>query len=209
MDPAGLPLTYVWTGTSRPLGSAALLPGGLPTAPNRYGFSPDVVGFYDFQLVVTNSAGVSSAPCVTTLEAIPGQDLWVEMFWTLPSDDMDLHLVRNGGLGNMRTNQDCYFANCQSGLSWGPAGVSGDPRLDLDDITGTGPENINIQSPEFILYDVVVHDYPGIAVNAVNNVTVNIYLSGLLAWTNTIGISGENNDVYFATINWSTQTVTP
>ncbi len=208
-DPAGLPLTYAWTGVARPPGSAALIPGGLPTDPNRLNFNPDVVGFYDFQLIVTNSAGVPSAPCIATLEAIPAEDLWVEMFWTYSGDDMDLHLVRNGGLGNMRTGQDCYYANCTGGLSWGPAGASGDPRLDLDDIGGTGPENINVQSPESILYDVVVHDYPGSVYNGVNDVTVNIYLSGALAWTNTIGISGEDSDQYFATINWTTQTVTP
>jgi uncharacterized protein YfaP (DUF2135 family) len=109
----------------------------------------------------------------------------------------------------MRTGQDCYYANCTGGLAWGPGGVAGDPRLDLDDISGTGPENINIQSPENIVYDVVVHDFPGSVVNAVNNVTVNIYRSGVLAWTNTIGISGENTDTYFATIDWTTQTVTP
>jgi len=208
-DPGGLPLTYVWTGLTRPPGSSAGLPGGLPAQANRYGFVPDVVGLYDFQLVVTNSDGVPSAPCVTTLEAIPAEELWVEMFWTVGGDDMDLHVVRNGGVGNMRTNQDCYYANCTNGLSWGPGGPTGDPRLDLDDIGGAGPENVNIHVPENIVYDVVVHDFPGSVYNGVNNVTVNIYLMGALAWTNTLGISGENQDVYFATIDWATLTVTP
>ena len=208
-DPAGLALTYVWTGLARPPGSAMNVPGGLPTAPNRYGFVPDVVGSYDFELVVTNSAGVSSLPCVTTLEAIPGQDLWVEMFWTVAGDDMDLHMVRNGGAGNLRTNQDCYYANCKFGLPWGPAGVEGNPYLDLDDIGGTGPENINMEQPENIIYQVYVHDYPGSVYNGNNNVTVNVYLSGALAWSNTLGVSGEGTDTFFAQINWTTQTVTP
>ena len=208
-DPGGLPLTYTWTGVSRPPGSGAGLPGGAPTQPNRYGFVPDVVGFYDFELVVTNSNGVSSPPCVATLEAIPAEEIWIEMFWTVGGDDMDLHVVRNGGIPNMRTNQDCYYSNCTNGLSWGPGGPAGDPRLDLDDIGGTGPENVNIHIPESTTYDVVVHDFPGSVYNGVNDVTVNIYLAGVLAWSNTIGISGENQDVYFATIDWATMSVTP
>jgi hypothetical protein len=208
-DPGGLALTYAWTGLTRPAGSAATIPAGTPNQPNRWGFVPDVVGFYDFQLVVTNANGVSSPPCVATLEAIPAEELWVEMFWTVGGDDMDLHVVRNGGIGNLRSGQDCYYSNCTNGLAWGPGGPAGDPRLDLDNIGGTGPENINIHQPESITYDVVVHDFPGSVYNGSNDVTVNIYLAGVLAWSDTLGISGENQDVYFATIDWATQTVTP
>jgi len=208
-DPLGLGLTYAWTLLSIPPGSGSVLPGGLPTDANRLGFAPDLVGFYDFELMVTNTAGVDSQPCYATLEAIPTQDLWVEMFWQFGGDDMDLHLVQNGGVASLRTGQDCYFGNCQNGLDWGPVGGDGDPILDLDDIPGTGPENINVQAPESILYDVYLHDYPGSVFNVANNVTVRIYLSGNLEWENTIAISNENTDQYFATIDMATQTVTP
>ena len=33
-------------------------------------------------------------------------------------------------------------------MSWGPNGEIDDPRLDLDDVNGFGPENINIEEPE-------------------------------------------------------------
>ena len=71
----------------------------------------------------------------------------------------------------------------------------------MDDISLTGPENINIESPENATYTVVVHDYPGSVFTAANAVTVNIYLDGALEWTDTRMISGEDSNTYFASIN--------
>ena len=59
-----------------------------------------------------------------------------------------------------------------------------------------GPENINVASPENTSdeYVVVVHDYSGSGDPTISNdVTVNVYLDGALADTNTIGISGEDS----------------
>lgn len=209
-DPAGFtPLTYTWTVAARPPGSTSTIPGLVTSSqPNRFNFVPDLVGWYDFQLVVTNSMGVASDPCITQLEAVPAQDLWVEMFWTHSGDDMDLHLTRNGGA--LVSNQDCYYGNCVIGsLDWGPGGVSGNPSLDLDDIPGTGPENINVTTPENTIYNVYVHDYPGSVYNGSNPVTVNIYLSGVLAWSDTKDVNSEGSYVFFADVDWAAQTVTP
>ena len=207
-DPNGLALEYQWSGVLRPNGSAANVPGGPAGSPNRPGFNPDLVGTYGFELVVTNSDGVASDPCFTELEAIPGDDLWVEMFWTYSGDDMDLHLTRNGAATT--STDDCYYANCTfGGLEWGPSGAAGNPTLDLDDIPGTGPENINISQPENIIYNVIVHDYPGSVYNGPNPVTVNIYLSGFLAWSDTRDIDGEGTYFNIADIDWAAQTVTP
>ena len=84
------------------------------------------------------------------------------------------------------------------------------PLWDLDDIEGTGPENINISDPQTNgKYTVVVHDYRGSTpdVYDANNVTVNIYLNGTLSWTDTRPISGDNTVNEFAEIDWSTGTV--
>lgn len=207
-DPGGLAITsYNWTLLSKPAGSAVDMPPGDAVRGN---FMPDQAGTYVGQLIVTNEAGIQSAPCTTNLEAIPAQDLWVEMFWDRAGDDMDLHLLAPGG--TPRTGTDCYFVNCDGGavLDWGATGYAGDnPRLDLDDIPGTGPENINIDDPDASGggFTVFVHDYPGDG-GEPTNVTVNIYLNGSLTWSDTRTITGEDTDTYFAQIDWNAGTVT-
>ncbi|MDP6933452.1 MAG: hypothetical protein QGG40_11080 [Myxococcota bacterium] len=199
---------YEWTLLTIPSGSTATMPSG---GANRTGFVPDLAGDYVGQLVVTNESGVQSDPCEATLESIPAEDLWVEMYWETDGDDMDLHLLAPGG--SIESNSDCYFMNCVDygwgTLDWGTSGDStDDPTLDLDDITGTGPENINIESPEEDVYTVVVHDYPGSSYTPDNDVTINVYLNGSMVWTDTRAISGEDTYTVFAEIDWGAGTVT-
>jgi hypothetical protein len=180
-------VSYDWTLVSAPAGATATMPAGLA---NRRGFTPDVAGEYVGQLVVTDNDGLVSEPCLATLEATAGDGLWVEMFWVHSGDDMDLHLLNDGGV--LATDSDCYYANCTwGGLNWGGAGPSDDPILDLDDIPGTGPENINIDSPARGTYTVYVHDYPGSVYTGRNDVTVNVYLAGRLVWTDTRNVNSE------------------
>jgi hypothetical protein len=207
-DPDDIPITdYNWRLTSAPSGSAVSMPDGQA---NRPGFTPDLAGDYVGTLIVTNADGVSSEPCEVTLASTPAQDLWVEMFWAQNNDDMDLHLVRS--TGNLNSSKDCYYMNCTTGtgLDWGTSGdVADNPRLDLDDIPQTGPENINIAEPEATTYTVAVHDYPGTVYQGANDVTVNVYLSGSLVWSDTRTMTGEDDVEYFAEIDWTTGTVTP
>jgi hypothetical protein len=201
-DPDGLTLSYDWTLVEAPPGSSVSMPFG---GADRLGFVPELAGYYVGRLIVTNSAGVVSEPCETRLEAIPGENLWIEMFWTHSGDDMDLHLLAPGGV--LTTGSDCYYGNCTWGLEWGSPGTADNPYLDLDDISGTGPENINIESPADGIFTVVVHDYPGSVYSAGNPVTVNIYLDGALAWTDTRSISVEGSYNNFAQINTATGSV--
>lgn len=186
-DPDGSITDYSWTLYSEPAGATSTMPGGTA---NRRGFTPDVAGEYIGELIVTDNDGLVSEPCYATLEATAGDGLWVETFWTNSGDDMDLHLLDDGG--TLTTDSDCYFANCTwSSLNWGAGGTSDDPILDLDDIPGTGPENINIDSPARGTYTVYVHDYPGSSYIGRNDVTVNVYLAGRLVWTDTRNINSE------------------
>lgn len=208
-DPQGLSITqYNWSFTSIPNGSAAVMPGTSSQATRR-GFSPDVVGDYVAELIVVNSQGVRSEPCDVTLTAEASSDLWIEMFWQHSGDDQDLHLVAPGG--SLVSNTDCYYGNCAlGGLDWGVRGDQTDnPHLDLDDIPGVGPENINIESPQSGVFTVYVHDYPGSVYQPANDVTVNIYLGGVLVWTDTRTAVGEDVYAPYATIEWPSGVITP
>jgi len=207
-DEAGGEITeYEWTLIEKPPGSEAYIPNG---GANRPYFGADLAGLYTGRLVVYNEWGRASEPCEVTLEAIPRETLWVELFWEHSGDDMDLHIVRPGG--QLETDNDCYYLNCVSGgwLDWGVFGVGDDdPSLDLDDITGTGPENTNILDPEEGTFEVWVHDFPGSVYTSSNNVTVRIYLSGELVWEGSQEITGENSYTRFAQIVWPDATVIP
>ena len=210
-DPSGTPIaSYFWELIAQPAGSSATLP--FNTANSVPGFYADLAGVYTAQLTVTNQIGLSDS-CVVTLESMPTQDLWVEMYWE-QVDDMDLHLVAPGGSYDDWTT-DCNYSNCvNGGPDWGILGDSSDdPSLDLDDIDGLGPENINIYNPQATgAYTVYVHDYTGSAPSDTlgpNNVTVNVYLNGSQAWSATKAITDDGSVTPFCEINWGTLSVTP
>ena len=210
-DDNGFEITeYRWSLVEKPEGSAVQLPPAQGDGAIRGGFIPDLAGDYVGQLIVTNSNGDVSEPCEVTLESIPAEDLWVEMYWSEPQDDMDLHLVRPGGQYENQQD-DCYYQNCVGGgPDWGVRNdAKDDPSLDLDDIPGTGPENINILMPESGEFTVYVHDYRGSTPDyqGTNQVTVNVYLNGSQVWTNTKPISGDDTVTPFCRIDWANGTV--
>lgn len=203
-DPQGMNIvTWDWSLQALPNGSSAFL---ASTSPWSKEITPDLAGTYVARLQVETSDGRRSDAVDCSVEAIPGDNLWIEMFWVHSGDDMDLHLIRPGG--TRETNGDCYYANCTGGLSWGQAGTTDDPALDIDDIPGVGPENINITEPSISgFYTVIVHDYPGSIYSGGNDVTVNIYIGGILLWNDTRRISGEDSYTDFARISWPERTV--
>ncbi len=197
-------LVYNWTWVSKPQGSAVGFTGNGSTRT----VTPDMVGTYTAQLVVCNPLEECSAPCTAAFDALAADNLWVELSWNTPSDDMDLHLLRPSG--NYQSQGDCYYANCQQNnqyhyLDWGqPNFYDDDPSLDLDDIPGTGPENINVDVPETGTFTVIVHDYEGSNgwggdFQGGNVVTVNVYTNGNMEYTETLTISGDNTVTYVAT----------
>ncbi|MBM75909.1 MAG: hypothetical protein CMK59_10955 [Proteobacteria bacterium] len=211
-DPDGGTITkYQWELISVPEGAAASFSQTDQAVVSN--FMPDVAGDYVAELTVTNEAGLTGS-CETTLQAIPAQNLWVEMYWQYSGDDMDLHLIAPNydWQSNWNSTYDCYYGNCVNGwLDWGQIGYGeDDPALDLDDIPGVGPENINVYEPEINgTYTVVLHDYPGSVYEGANDVTINIYLDGTLAWSDTRTISGEDSCTPFAQIDWGAGVVIP
>ena len=158
---------YRWQLVDAPDGSAARSP--TPADAQTTQFTPDIAGEYTLQLAVTDDSG-NSAICTTLVRAVNSEGLRVEMFWDTPSTDMDVHLMNPEGT-RWRTEQTCYYGNCVPRNRWGGPGEEDDPRLDIDDTDGFGPENINVAQPLPGRYTVAVDAYSGNA----GRVTVNIY----------------------------------
>jgi hypothetical protein len=166
----GTIVSYGWTLRSEPPGSASMPPA--PPNAARAMFVPQLAGEYLLELAVRDDDG-NVATCTTLVRAIATEGLRVEVFWNTDGTDMDTHLMRPDGTAWF-TDDDCYYGNCQGGrLTWPPGGSEDDPSLDIDDVDGFGPENINIESPADGTYRVAIDAFRGAA-----NTTVRIYCGG-------------------------------
>ena len=168
---------WLWSVVTRPGGSTAPHPSPRNRATTT--FTPDIAGIYEVELIVTDNDG-ETANCITSVEAGNIDGLRIEVFWDTNGTDMDTHLMNP--TGTMWTSEDdCYYGNCitRGGgdgiLEWGAPGPDDNPRLDIDDTDGFGPENINITTPEAGTYRVAVHNFAG---GGPNNTTVRIYCGG-------------------------------
>lgn len=179
---------WQWALVSQPAASSADDPA--PPNARMTRFTPDVAGDYVLQLTVTDDTGETDT-CDVRVRAIPSEGLRVEVFWNAPDrscdelgtrpcddSDVDTHLLRPGTETWFNSAGDCHYANCISArgaiLEWGAPGPDDNPHLDLDDVEGFGPENINVDRPQPGTYRVGVHLYDGADIGRAS-VTVNIY----------------------------------
>ena len=175
-DPNGYALVdYAWTLTDAPDGSSTVLEDTIGDSAELFF---DIAGEYEVQLKVTNEYGVASAPAKYRVDAIPVDDIHVELLWDTANADLDLHML-NGTDAEFFVEPDdvCY---CNSHPNWGDSSnPDDDPRLDLDDLSGYGPENINILHPAANEYPVRVHYFDDNGDGAVT-ATVRYYIHGEL-----------------------------
>jgi hypothetical protein len=166
-DPdGGVIASWRWEVVSAPVGSSAMFSASTSRITQ---FTPNLVGVYTVRLTVTDDEGQTSS-CTTTVTAT-GEGIRVEVSWNTATD-IDTHFLRRaGGTPWFSAPNDCYYSN-RTPL-WDAAGTADDPRLDIDDTDGYGPENINIDVPVTgSTYRVGVHYYSG---TPVTSVTVRIY----------------------------------
>ena len=87
------------------------------------------------------------------------------------------------------STQACYYGNCKSSSSSSPDwdgdgvfGSAGDPSLDIDDLCGFGPENINIDvaEPGRYLVGVDFFGFTGCSGSGSIGNTLRVYLYGQL-----------------------------
>lgn len=215
---AGKTLTaFEWSITGRPAGSASqVMPIG--TNNDQAEFFVDLAGNYKIKLKVTDSEGLTGET-EYTFSATPSQDFHVELTWPnqYTQADMDLHLI-NKGAGGAIWNPllDCYFSNCKTSmggfLDWGVQGVTTDnPTLDIDNITDTVPENINIKNPANGTYAINVHYYASHASSGADipvDLNVNVYLAGQLVFTGHKTLTAKNQVWYVGDVAWNNGTGT-
>ena len=143
--PPALPITLRQQGERHPI--------EVIYTPMRAGLN---LGFWEIH---SNDAQnpIQRVDVVAIAEPPPLQDvaLHVRLAWDTDLTDVDLHLLSPGG--QMWTCEgDCYFAN--GNPNWGdPNRFEDDPFLDVDDVDGFGPENINLEDPAPGTYRVIVH----------------------------------------------------
>jgi hypothetical protein len=155
---------------------------------NRYGL--DAAGTYIVGLTVTDNLGATSSnEARVVLNATPRQGLVVQVTWD-SSSDIDLHLNRGSTGSGWCTEDDCNWENeckaCQNGgrtpfcggLEWSGNGTNDDPVLDIDDINGFGPENINIDNPADGAYTIAATYFGGDG--GATNATVKVFSGGEL-----------------------------
>lgn len=82
-------------------------------------------------------------------------DLHIRLTWNTDKTDVDLHLLGPGGQ-IWTCDGDCFWSNPQPNFG-DPNDFRDDPFLDVDDVDGFGPENINLETPKPGTYRVLVH----------------------------------------------------
>lgn len=136
-----------WTVEDEPLGSSlAPSPRDQPSTSIR----PLLYGDYRLRYTEIDD-DLETSSCETVVSAGTRDALRVELIWnpTIPEElhasDVDMHLLHPDATA-WWNDLDCYFGNGRP--EWDdPVTEEDNPRLDLDDTSGRGPENINILAP--------------------------------------------------------------
>lgn len=174
-DPGGLePLTWSWSIVGAPVGNVSAIDD--PAAESTT-LDVNLAGSWDIALVVTNTAGVPSAPARCTFNAVPIADVVVEVVWDTDDSDLDLHLVQEGS-ALFETPGDCCW--CNENPAWGTSSTDDDPALVLDEESGYGPELVRVLSPADDDYYARVHYFEDLG-GGTTTVTVRFWMNGELA----------------------------
>lgn len=214
-DPDGGAVTYSWAVTSRPPGSTSE-PANPAAATTT--FFVDLAGDYELTVTITDDEG-DTASCIVNVQAVPSQDLHIELVWDEAWGDADLHLLRPGlstqsawyTIGSANNEYDCFYSNPVA--SWPPNGGAGNASLDIDDTDGFGPENINIaDTPSAGTYHIGVAYYcshslgpVGTSINpgdGPTGATVRVFCGGVLTDEFAFNLDQTGQFVHVADVTW-------
>ena len=181
-------VSYKWTIIQKPLQSTTEFIGSLIDENDlKYSSSIkpllylDLLGDYKILLNVTDAEGRKSHnEAIVNIEAAVccTDGLYIQLVWDHPNADLDLHLVQaDSELWNSET--DCYFDN--KNPEWGQTGNRDNPLMDIDDVSGYGPENIRIAVPSPGKYNIFTHYFSANTFNQENEelkAFLSIYIKG-------------------------------
>lgn len=200
-DPDGDdPIRFRWTLVQRPATSAATLAGADGATPS---FVPDEPGAYLVELVVTDAAALESRAERVTVNAVASESLEVELVWSHPVADLDLHFLAEGG--ELYGESDCNGHQCAPDF-----GAPGDPAHSGDKLSGFGPERVVWQAPQDGRYAVRVRYVSPQGSSEIQvRATVRFVLHGVIAREvqRVLETPGEVWDV--AVVEWPSGRVTP
>ncbi|MDE0882222.1 MAG: choice-of-anchor D domain-containing protein, partial [Myxococcota bacterium] len=179
-----IPLADAFTLEGAPAFPLTLGMGETQTITVRY-TSGRAGNFFGFWEVASNDADTPvqrvNVRAETPRPAVVDQGLHIRMSWNTDLADVDMHLLAPGGVF-FECPHDVYFSN--PGPDWGQAGdFSDDPFLDLDDVDGHGPENINIEAPQAGNYTLLAHYYAAHGAHDTPMVTFEVFSFGQLVGT--------------------------
>ena len=210
-DPDEGPLTYEWSVIDGPGGSQAEV---NPSNAEQPEFIVDIVGNFVIELEVFDETGLSNCePAILEVWATPMEDIHIQLVWEAPEveaaggvitdegsergTDLDLHYVRPGG--SWGDAQDSIYWQ-YDGQDWNGDGTD-NAILDIDDLLGAEPENINHSEPEVGEHEVGVHYYRDHCWGAAD-ATVRIYFGETLIEERQGRLDQTDNFWYVATIDW-------
>lgn len=216
--------SYSWSLVRKPADSGTTLSQNATSLTNELYL--DLAGEYIVELEVTDNEDVRScAAARMTVRATANEDIHIQLVWDTPNDpdqfdssgsDVDLHLLHPQGVWN-DDPYDCFWQNLIP--DWGqsrPAGIDSldcerdssrqgchdDPSLDIDDVDGWGPENINLNNPENnSRYAVGIHYFSDHSYG-VSYATTRIYVGGILRAEYRRQRLLHNEFWYVADIDW-------
>jgi uncharacterized protein YfaP (DUF2135 family) len=191
-DPESTIQNYYWSVKSAPKDSTSK----IVTDGAAASLFLDLAGNYEVCLNVEDGDNMMSCntDCIS-ISALPRETIHVQLVWHTPGDsdetdtegaDLDLHFMslpdgKWGDVGESELNNgtDVYFLNPRP--VWPIEGQGNElPSLDIDDIDGAGPENVNLDHPTPCRWYAIGVHYIQENAFGPSYATVRIYVDGKL-----------------------------
>lgn len=134
-------------------------------------------GMNNFKIKIHNSEKNVAIKCTRNPVA-----LRASLVWNTSGSDIDLYMEDN-------QNNTCYYSNK----------ISGDMRLDVDNTTGYGPENIFVENPSASTYTIKVKNF---ARGEGTEATVYIYQNERITNTKRVRFSSSKQVITIGTISY-------